>query len=326
EICKNIADAVIPSETDEKPVETVVVGIAADYTLKRIPSKNFNLSNKDAIGASSSEILTTAIEAKTDGKVMFFSNLGNCFRMTVGDMPETRYRDNGVTLSQLFGEAQKGEIPVSAFVLGNEEDMKGELLIYTRQGLIKRSEWKEYQLLKQVFQGYKGKDGDEVFQVEAVKPDSDVFYVTNRGGCTRFEMNEIPLQGRVAGGVRCINLADDEYVVFAGQVEKDKGDMLMITNKGFLKRLPVTEITKHARNCKGAKGIEFGVNGSSIVYANYVNQVHYKVAIFDKANVCVVDTSEVSVENKNNKGKLPKGKRGGIAVEKIIQFKTAADK
>lgn len=326
EICKNIADAVIPSETDEKPVETVVVGIAADYTLKRIPSKNFNLSNKDAIGASSSEILTTAIEAKTDGKVMFFSNLGNCFRMTVGDMPETRYRDNGVTLSQLFGEAQKGEIPVSAFVLGNEEDMKGELLIYTRQGLIKRSEWKEYQLLKQVFQGYKGKDGDEVFKVEAVKPDSDVFYVTNRGGCTRFEMNEIPLQGRVAGGVRCINLADDEYVVFAGQVEKDKGDMLMITNKGFLKRLPVTEITKHARNCKGAKGTEFGVNGSSIVYANYVNQVHYKVAVFDKANVCVVDTSEVSVENKNNKGKLPKGKRGGIAVEKIIQFKTAADK
>ncbi len=326
EINKTLEDAVIPSETDEKPVESVVVGVASDYTIKKIPVKNFNLSNKDVVGASSSEVLTCAIETKTDGQVMFFSNLGNCLRMTVGDMPEIRYRDNGVTLSQLFPEAQKGETPVSAFVLSKDAEPQGELLIYTRQGLIKRSEWKEYQLLKQVFQGYKGKDGDEVFKVEAVRPDTDIFYVTNRGGCTRFDVSEIPLQGRVAGGVRCINLADDEYVVFAGQVDKDKGEALMITNKGFLKRLPITEITKHARNCKGAKGTEFGVNGSSIVYANYVNDVHYKVAIYDKANVCVVDTAEVSVENKNNKGKLPKGKRGGIAVEKVIAFKSAADK
>ena len=326
EINKTLEDAVIPSETDEKPVESVVVGVASDYTIKKIPVKNFNLSNKDVVGASSSEVLTCAIETKTDGQVMFFSNLGNCLRMTVGDMPEIRYRDNGVTLSQLFPEAQKGETPVSAFVLSKDAEPQGELLIYTRQGLIKRSEWKEYQLLKQVFQGYKGKDGDEVFKVEAVRPDTDIFYVTNRGGCTRFDVSEIPLQGRVAGGVRCINLADDEYVVFAGQVDKDKGEALMITNTGFLKRLPITEITKHARNCKGAKGTEFGVNGSSIVYANYVNDVHYKVAIYDKANVCVVDTAEVSVENKNNKGKLPKGKRGGIAVEKVIAFKSAADK
>ena len=326
EINKTLEDALIPSETDEKPVESVVVGIASDYTIKKIPLKNFNLSNKDVVGASSSEVLTTAIETKTDGQVMFFSNLGNCLRMTVGDMPEIRYRDNGVTLSQLFAEAQKGETPVSAFVLAKDAEPQGELLIYTRQGLIKHSEWKEYQLLKQVFQGYKGKDGDEVFKVEVVRPDTEIFYVTNRGGCTRFDISEIPLQGRVAGGVRCINLADDEYVVFAGQVDRDKGEALMITNKGFLKRLPVTEITKHARNCKGAKGTEFGVNGSSIVYANYVNGAHYKVAIYDKANVCVVDTAEVSVENKNNKGKLPKGKRGGIAVEKVIAFKSSADK
>ncbi len=319
-------DVTVPSETDEKPVETVVVGIAADYGIKRIPSKNFNLSNKDAIGASSSEILTHAIECQTDSRVMFFSNLGNCFQTTVGDLPEVRYRDNGVFLSKLFSEAQAGEIPVSVFVSNKDEEPRGELLIYTRQGLIKRSEWKEYQLLKQAFQGYKGKEGDEVFKVEAVQPNSDIFYVTNRGGCTRFETVEIPLQGRVAGGVRCINLADDEYVVYAGQVERDKGDVLMITNRGFLKRLNVTEITKHARNCKGAKGTEFGVNGSSIVYANYVNERHFKVAIFDKANVCVVDSSEVSVESKNNKGKLPKGKKGGIAVEKIICFKNSADK
>lgn len=326
EICKTEADAVIPSETDEKPVETVVVGIAADYTLKRIPAKNFNMSNKDAIGASTSELLTRAVETKTDSKVMFFSNFGNCFKTQVGDLPEVRYRDKGITLSQVFSEAQMGEIPVGVFVLDKDVEPKGELLIYSRQGLIKRSEWSEYQLLKSVFQGYKGKDGDEVFKVEVVRPDTEIFYVTNRGGCTRFDVEEVPLQGRVAGGVHCINLADDEYVIFAGQVDKDAGEILMVTNKGFMKRMPVTEITKHARNCKGAKGIEFGVNGSAIIYANYVNDRHYKVALYDKASTYVVDTADVSVENKNNKGKLPQGKRGGIAVEKVLRFCTFADK
>lgn len=326
EICKDEKDLIIPSETDEKPVETVVVGLTADYKIKRIPVKNFNMSNKDAVSCVMSEILTHAIETKTDSKVMFFSNLGNCFKTDVGNLPEVRFRDNGNSLSQIFPEAVLGETVVDVFALQKDEEVGGELLIYTRHGLIKRSEWKEYQLLKSVFQGYKGKEGDEVFKVEVVRPNTEIFYVTNRGGCTRFDVNEIPLQGRVAGGVRCINLADDEYVVFAGQVEKDSGELLMATNKGFLKRLPVKDITKHARNCKGAKGIEFGVNGSSVVFASYVNGTNYQIAIYDRANVYVLNALDVSVENKNNKGKLPKGKRGGIVVEKILNFKTTAEK
>ncbi len=326
EICKDEKSLVVPSETDEKPVETVVVGLTADYKIKRIPVKNFNMSNKDAVGCGMSEILTHAIETKTDSKVMFFSNLGNCFKTDVGNLPEVRFRDNGNSLSQIFPEAVLGETVVDVFALQKDDEVGGELLIYTRHGLIKRSEWKEYQLLKSVFQGYKGKDGDEVFKVEVVRPNTEIFYVTNRGGCTRFDVSEIPLQGRVAGGVRCINLADDEYVVFAGQVEKDSGELLMATNKGFLKRLSVKDITKHARNCKGAKGIEFGVNGSSVVFASYVNGANYQIAIYDRANVYVLNALDVSVENKNNKGKLPKGKRGGIVVEKILNFKTTAEK
>lgn len=325
-ICKTEADALIPSETDEKPVETVVVGIAADYTLKRIPSKNFNMSQKDAIGSSSSELLTRAIETKTDVNVMFFSNLGNCYRTKAGDLPEIRYRDVGQTLSHVFPDAAMGEIPVAVFAQPAGE-VSGELLFYTRQGMIKRSDWSEYRLLKSAFQGYKGKEGDEIFKVEVVRPDTEIFYVTNRGGCTRFDVTEVPLQGRVAGGVHCINLADGEFVVFAGQVERDKGEVLIATNKGFLKRLSVKEIAKHGRNCKGAKGIEFGVNGTDVVFADYVpTGKSFKIAIYDRANTYVVDSSDVSVENKNHKGKLPLGKKGGIAVEKILRYCTDAEK
>ena len=327
EMCKTEKDAIVPSETDEKPVEPVVMGITADYSIKRIPLKNFNLTNKDAVNESDSEILINALEAKSDEKVMFFSNFGNCFRIDIEKLPEVKYRDNGFKLSKFFPEAQPGEIPVSMFVMPRDSMPSGELLVFTRQGFVKRSSWQEYQLLKSQFQGYKGREGDEVFRVETVREATEIFYVTNRGGCTRFDVSEVPLQGRVAGGVHCINLADDEYVVFGGQVEAAKGSsVVMVTNKGFLKRLDVTEISKHARNCKGAKGIEFGTNGTSIVYANYFTPTSPKIAIFDKANTLVVDPADVSVESKNHKGKLPAGKRSAIVVEKTIGFVDFATK
>ena len=326
EMCKELTDAVIISEADEKPVETVVLGIAADYTIKRIPLKNFNLSNKEAIGASSGEMLTTAMEVQTDDKVLFFSNLGNCYKSAVDRLNEVRFRDAGFTLSQAFPEAQRGEVPVAVFVMPREENPEGEILLFTRQGMVKRTAWSEYQLLKSSYQGYKGKEGDEVFRVEMVRENTEIFFVTNRGGCVRFDVNEVPLQGRVAGGVHCINLLEDEYLIFAGQVEKDKGEVVMVTDKGFMKRLAVKEITKHARNCKGAKGTEFGNNGTCLVYASYVNKEPYKIAIIDRANTTVVETSEISVESKNHKGKLPKGKKGGIVVEKVIYYLTESVK
>lgn len=326
EMCKELTDAVIISEADEKPVETVVLGIAADYTIKRIPLKNFNLSNKEAIGASSGEMLTTAMEVQTDDKVLFFSNLGNCYKSAVDRLNEVRFRDAGFTLSQAFPEAQRGEVPVAVFVMPREENPEGEILLFTRQGMVKRTAWSEYQLLKSSYQGYKGKDGDEVFRVEMVRDNTEIFFVTNRGGCVRFDVSEVPLQGRVAGGVHCINLVEDEYLIFAGQVEKDKGEVVMVTDKGFMKRLAVKEITKHARNCKGAKGTEFGNNGTCLVYASYVNKEPYKIAIIDRANTTVVETSEISVESKNHKGKLPKGKKGGIVVEKVIHYLTESTK
>lgn len=326
EMCKELTDAVIISEADEKPVETVVLGIAADYTIKRIPLKNFNLSNKEAIGASSGEMLTTAMEVQTDDKVLFFSNLGNCYKSAVDRLNEVRFRDAGFTLSQAFPEAQRGEVPVAVFVMPREENPEGEILLFTRQGMVKRTAWSEYQLLKSSYQGYKGKDGDEVFRVEMVRDNTEIFFVTNRGGCVRFDVNEVPLQGRVAGGVHCINLLEDEYLILAGQVEKDKGEVVMVTDKGFMKRLAVKEITKHARNCKGAKGTEFGNNGTCLVYASYVNKEPYKIAIIDRANTMVVETSEISVESKNHKGKLPKGKKGGIVVEKVIHYLTESTK
>ena len=311
---------VVQSEDDEKPIENVVVALSAANTVKRIPIKNYNLSAKDTVSSTLTDMLTCAWETLTNSNIMMFTNLGNCYQTGADSIPETKYREKGSVLSQIFKDVPVGEYPVKLFAMNSEVMPQGEVLTFTRQGLVKRTSWEEYNLKKSCFQGYKCKEEDEVFNVEQVIEGSQIFYVTNKGGCTRFDTKEIPLQGRVAGGVKCITLGTGEYVVFAGQIVPDKGDVLMVTNKGFLKRLPVKDITKHARNCKGAKGIEFGAqNGNCIVYAGYVNGNNINVALLDKASAFAVTSNEVAVENKNTKGKLPKGKKA-FQVEKAVPY------
>ena len=84
EICKDMTDVVIPSELDEKPVEKVVLGIAADYTIKRIPLKNFNLSNKDAIG----KCLPPQWKCRPTTKCCFSAILAIATRQKLANLPK----------------------------------------------------------------------------------------------------------------------------------------------------------------------------------------------------------------------------------------------
>lgn len=316
---------VIESESDEKPIENVIIGIAGDYTIKRIPYKNFSMSNKDSV-SSTSEVLISAVDTLTCHKAMIFSNYGNCYQLDISAIPECKLRDDGALLQTLFSEAVIGESPVAIFALAKDSMPEGELLFFTRQGMVKRSSWSEYGLLKSVFQGYKNKEDDEVFLVEKVKPDSQIFVVTNRGGCVKFNLSEVPQQGRIAGGVRDIILNEGEYVVHACQVLPDTGDMFMITNKAFAKRLSTKEIAIHGRGCKGAKGIDLSAsNGTSIIFASYILDKEYNVAVYDKANCLLLSSNNYKSEGKATKGKAPKGKSNGIHVERVVYYKTEAD-
>lgn len=323
---KNIS---IENETDEKPVENVIVAITAEHTIKKIPVKNYNMSNRESVERDALEaVMLDCVDTDSDCRVIFFSNFGNCYQCLAGTIAETKYRDKGLDLKTVFAAGEAGEYPIAVFAIPATESATGELLFFSRQGMVKRSDWSEYNLLKSVYQGYKGKDYDELISVQQLKPDTMTFVVTNRGACVKFDTSEVPVQGRVAGGVKAITLSDGEYVIFASQVKDSNSSIMMVTNKGFCKRLPVKEIAKHGRACKGAKGIEFSAaNGKEVAFACHVEGVmHYSVAIMDRVSTFIVNTKDVSLDSKVSKGKLPLGKKGSISVEYALRYRKIPNK
>ena len=322
-IVNKIEDVRVPSESDEKAVESFVVGLTADGMIKCIPAKNFALSAKDANDKlTQANLHTELFTALSTSKVMFFSDRGNCYQTTADKLTETKFRENGMPLKKYFRDCEDGEKPVKVFVLG-EALPKGKLLFYTAQGLVKLTDWSEYELLKSAFQAIKLKEDDALVKVETLEKDSTVLYVTKGGLCLNFSPDEIPEQGRVAGGVKGMMIADDDSLVFAGQIHSE-GEVVVVTDKCFSKRVLAVDIDLMTRYRKGVKICDInGLNGNGVFWAGYVTKP-FDILFMDAAGMLLLNTEDINIENRTTKGKPPKLRKKGMALTFATRFVTAA--
>ena len=132
------------------------------------------------------------------------------------------------------------------------------------------------------------------------------------------EKGDIPVQKRVAGGVKGINLNKGDSIVFVSQIDEE-GEFIIVTDGGCYKRVVSCEIDPMARYRKGVKVCELG-KANNIVYANYVKEP-YDIVVFDNFGVAfTVDTEDVSIEGRTTKGKTLKNENKKRLPEKIIKL------
>ncbi|MCI9032435.1 MAG: DNA topoisomerase 4 subunit A [Clostridia bacterium] len=307
-ILKSVDDYTVPSEDDEKPVENYVVCVNSLGNIKKMLVRNFSMATKDFTDSSTgSEICPIIVKTKSDETLYCFTNLGNCYKLDVDSLPDGKWREKGAPVGKVVKDAIKGEKIVYAVPLMDTLP-KGNLLFYTRDGMVKRSAWSEYGVVKSSFQAVKIREGDEVLAVEPERHDCTLMFVTKSGMCLNADMSDIPLQGRVAGGVKGIQLADGDKCVFIGQVNGD-GEIALLTNRSFTKRVLVAQLDIMSRYRKGVKIIDFGKNGGELVFASYVTLPYKVVLVMEDGYMTAFSTENFPIENRTHCGKaLLKGK------------------
>ena len=129
--------------------------------------------------------------------------------------------------------------------------------------------------------------------------------------------DDIPVQGRVAGGVKGINLNKGDSIVFVSQIDEE-GEFVIVSDGGCYKRVIASEIEPMARYRKGIKIVELGKNGS-VVYASYVKEP-YNIAVIDTFSVAfTVNTEDISIEGRTTKGKTLKNENKKRLPEKVFR-------
>ena len=299
--------------SEVEKIEDSVVMLSKRGALKRMSEKNFDRANKDYTDSTSlNDIHPCICKTKSGESVYVFTNLGNCYKVSAEQIPEGKWREKGAAIKEVIKDIQKNETPIYIHSFG--EDMgEGNIIFFTKDGLVKKSPLKDYAVNKACFQAIKLKDGDEVISVEREKQNVTMLFITHLGMSLNAEMTDIPVQGRVSGGVKGINLNDGDYCIFASQIE-DVGEQIVVTEKGFAKRVIIALLDVMARYRKGVKIIDLkGNNGSELVFSSYVTE-SYTVALDTNEGMMGVDSEDISIEARTHAGK---------ALKKGIEVKTA---
>lgn len=249
------------SMEDLIPKEESMVMITADGYIKRLPPDTFRTQGRGGKGVVG---LTTKEEDRVDqlfttnthADVMFFTTRGRVFRTKTYELPEGSRTSKGQAI-QNFLQLAPGEKVSTSFSVNDVEDAKF-LVMATKQGTIKKCSLDKFENVRR--SGLIAINLHEEDELEWVKPsagDDEISLVTGSGQSIRFSEKDVRSMGRVAAGVRGINLKKNDRVVGMdvinpGAAKKGLLELFTITENGLGKR---TNLKEYKVQRRGGSGI-----------------------------------------------------------------------
>ena len=248
-----------------------------------------------------------SFETDTDHTLFFFTNIGNCYQLNVGALPEmNKPKDRGSLLSGVLAGLENGEEPVYLMCATAEElNSLPDLLFVTSRGQLKRSAASEYAVKRSKFGALNLREGDSLHAVLSLDVSSDVLMISETGMCIRFHADQVPAMGRVSGGVKGMTLDPSDRILWVGQPAA-ADQLLLLTERGFGKRVPYTDYEPQARGGKGVKTFYYqksGSNGTRIAGVALITAPGQTVVIHQKTSQPTqLSADEIILQSKQDRG------------------------
>jgi DNA gyrase subunit A len=179
--------------------------------------------------------------------------MGRVYRVKAHEIPRKERTAKGVLVQSVIpmGPDEVVEAVVDTRGYGASQ----YLVMATRQGLVKKTKFTNYDSRNSVLIAIHLNDGDEVVAVRTTNGDDDLLLFTKSGQGIRFHESELREMGRDTMGVRGIRLRAGDEVVSAASA--DEGDhVLLLTANGYGKRTRMAEYPKQKRGGLGVKAIK----------------------------------------------------------------------
>ena len=241
------------SKDDEEPTEIRALQISLTNKNNLYLSESSSLytqkrggvGNKAKLEAGEYVAHTEAIESNEE--VAFFTDGGDFYHYPAAALPV----GERIAVESLFGISDKQRIvALSAF---NKRNAKKNVVFFTKNGFVKKSELSEYNLKRSgSLRAINLDANDEIASILFID-EEDVGIMTEMGNFIRITTSDIRPIGRVAKGVRGIKLNDGDAVCCAYPITKDAQYIVSVTCSGLFKKTPISEFTVQGKNTKGSK-------------------------------------------------------------------------
>ncbi len=296
-------------EGEEEYVEEVipedaVVCLTRAGLLRRYAPRTFE---RLELPEKEGDFMRFVFRTRTDHTLLFFTDMGNVFVLGVGDLNEiTRPKERGVSLSGVLNGLEKGENCVRMLDLAPGETAgAGEVLFVTARGMVKRMFMTEFAVRRRTFQVMGLKKGDVLRDVLRCEESDEALLVTEKGQSIRFDLAEVPVNGRTAAGVRGIRLDDDDRVIL-GEIFDNGAQLIVFTDRGYAKRVMGSLVDSQARGGKGARCVTMtrdGLTGTCVAAAGVVRNLQHMTVVQKSGTLTPMTTEDLSPASMNDKGK-----------------------
>ena len=244
------------------PEEAIVAYTRAGFLKRMRPDvyRKNPLPTREENEGESAEFLFMSSTSET---LLIFTDHGNCYPLPVASLNECKPKDRGQLLTGVLAGLEDGEkaLWISCLRLVDAGHMP-DFLFVTKQGMVKRTAAVDYDVRSKKFAAVTLKKGDTLMAVIPAATRDDLLMLTRSGMCIRFALDTVPTQGRISAGVKCMQVDDADELLWVGQIA-DTEQMVLLTDRGYAKRLLAVDFEKQNRNGKGVKSFYFNKNGSN---------------------------------------------------------------
>ncbi len=309
--------------------EQVAVTFSHSGYMKRTPISTYRMQRRGGTGRTGmktreEDFVEHLFIASTHAYILIFTNTGRVYWLKVYEIPDVSAAGRGKHIGNLIG-LQPGENVRTMLAVRNLEEENKYIFFATRNGLVKKSELREFMHVRSNgIMAIGIEQGDELVAARVTDGNQIVFLATHEGMAIRFDESHVRPMGRAAYGVWGIDLEKGDYVVGMTVTPKpgaapvktteeiaegDAADLtaggnliLSVTENGFGKRTPADEYRLTNRGGKGVINLKTTERVGKVVSIALVDEDSQLMLISQYGKIIRMDSKTIRESGRNAQG------------------------
>ena len=286
------------------PNDNIMVSLTKNGYVKRLGVDTYRTQNRGGVGikgmsTNEEDFVERLITCYSHDYLLFFTNFGKVYRIKGYELPEFGRQSKGVPIVNILPLEQ--DEAVNTIINIGKEDECSNLIFFTRNGLVKRTDVCEFESIRKNGKiAISLKDDDELISVKKTSGNDEVIIASDAGRMVRFNENDVRIMGRSASGVKGIDLVGAS--VIGAEVVDNSKLILVVTEKGYGKKTDVNEYRLTHRGSKGVKAMNVTDKNGLIVAFKAVDGSEDVIMSTDSGIVIRLDVEKISTLRRNTQG------------------------
>ena len=271
-----IIDAIADVEDEDLiPVENIIITLSSNGYIKRLTTDTYHVQNRGGKGIKGMElhkddIIDQFISMSTHDHLLVFTDKGKVYRIKGYNVPEFSRTSKGIPAINLISMDKTENI--RALVPYSKEHDSKFLFFVTKQGIIKRTTFDEYENINKNGKiAIKLNEDDELAFVRSTDGNAEIIIAGSNGKAVRFleyiltitengfgkksALADYRMTRRGARGVKTVNVTEKSGKLVCMRAVRGDEDCMIMTAGGIVIRISLNQVSVYSRSAQGVKVI-----------------------------------------------------------------------